>query len=116
MTRPDSTSLTILAWIAWVTIGIGGLVWMLAVVAFSSSSGYGPDDGALGGMAFGGAVIGFGLLTLVGYLVAAAIGDALIGTLQRSEELRADRELGTLGRSVGDGVDADPHPDRADSD
>ncbi len=104
MTRPKSDSLFTLGALAGWLLGGGVAVWVVAwLVTMSVANNYNSDaallGGAVAGMNFGGALVGFGFLALVGYLVAAAVGDFL-----------------AHGRAVRDGVDADPSAEHAHAD
>lgn len=120
MTRPQSSALTVLGWFATITLCAGVGAWVIAFFVFFAQLDSHQDavvmQGAFDWMNLGGVLAGFGVLALVGYLVAAAIGDFMAALTPAPA-----KEAGPVGtwlsrRLVGDGVDADPHPDGGDRD
>lgn len=126
MTRPQSTALTSLGRLAAIALILGTVAWGVAFIVFmQQSAGYQDIDvmtGAFDWMNFGGALAGFGVLALVGYLVAAAIGDFI--TALATAPTPTGTYTGGAGAvnrwlargPVGDGVNPDPHADGADRD
>lgn len=79
MQRPASKALKTLARLAAVLLSVGVLTWVVGFAVFMYEMANYPDNAtiqsAFDWMNLGGSLTGFGVLFLVGYLAASAVGD-----------------------------------------